>query len=225
MQATATALTPQDPNFPDFDIVARGGLQLGYLVKLHANTQAAADALSALIGTDGGVAHIEGQYSLTATGTSWGSVSAQTGLLSSNTDTFGVGCSLIGYTFNAAGCGAGGYSLGLNFANGTQFLGGDGLDFYSGITLSADANAGPPGLGYAPGTLDAFIDPQIFFNAGLDLSQYSLSVGGVDSPLVPGGGGNGAGGVPEPATWGLMIVGFGGIGAAIRRRRRIAQFA
>ena len=24
---------------------------------------------------------------------------------------------------------------------------------------------------------------------------------------------------PEPATWALMIVGFGGIGAAVRRRR------
>ncbi len=29
-------------------------------------------------------------------------------------------------------------------------------------------------------------------------------------------------GVPEPATWGLMIVGFGGIGAVLRRRRHIA---
>ncbi|QKS01942.1 choice-of-anchor C family protein [Sphingomonas sp. CL5.1] len=27
------------------------------------------------------------------------------------------------------------------------------------------------------------------------------------------------GGVPEPATWGLMILGFGGIGAVMRRRR------
>lgn len=26
-------------------------------------------------------------------------------------------------------------------------------------------------------------------------------------------------GVPEPATWGLMVVGFGGLGAALRRRR------
>jgi hypothetical protein len=28
--------------------------------------------------------------------------------------------------------------------------------------------------------------------------------------------------VPEPATWGLMIVGFGGVGAMIRSRRRVA---
>jgi hypothetical protein len=27
-------------------------------------------------------------------------------------------------------------------------------------------------------------------------------------------------GVPEPATWGLMIVGFGGVGAMVRNRRR-----
>jgi hypothetical protein len=34
-----------------------------------------------------------------------------------------------------------------------------------------------------------------------------------DVPGAPGGG------VPEPASWALMIAGFGGIGAALRRRR------
>ncbi len=33
------------------------------------------------------------------------------------------------------------------------------------------------------------------------------------------------GGVPEPATWGLMIVGFSGIGAMLRRRRGMAALA
>jgi hypothetical protein len=33
------------------------------------------------------------------------------------------------------------------------------------------------------------------------------------------------GGVPEPATWGLMLVGFGGLGAMIRRRRSVALAA
>ena len=37
------------------------------------------------------------------------------------------------------------------------------------------------------------------------------------------GGGGGQGGVPEPATWAMMIVGFGGVGAIMRRRR--AAFA
>jgi hypothetical protein len=35
-----------------------------------------------------------------------------------------------------------------------------------------------------------------------------------------GGGNFSAAAVPEPATWGLMIVGFGGIGAVIRNNRR-----
>ena len=36
---------------------------------------------------------------------------------------------------------------------------------------------------------------------------------------------NGALGVPEPATWGLMLVGFGLIGATARRRRAAAVAA
>jgi hypothetical protein len=32
-------------------------------------------------------------------------------------------------------------------------------------------------------------------------------------------------GVPEPATWGLMLVGFGGLGAMMRRRRSLALAA
>ncbi len=32
----------------------------------------------------------------------------------------------------------------------------------------------------------------------------------------------GAGGVPEPATWALMLVGFGGLGAVMRSRRKFA---
>lgn len=30
------------------------------------------------------------------------------------------------------------------------------------------------------------------------------------------------GGVPEPATWAIMLVGFGGLGATLRQRRRVA---
>lgn len=34
-----------------------------------------------------------------------------------------------------------------------------------------------------------------------------------------------AGGVPEPATWTMMILGFGGIGAVLRRRRQAVALA
>ncbi|WP_293451435.1 PEPxxWA-CTERM sorting domain-containing protein [Phenylobacterium sp.] len=36
------------------------------------------------------------------------------------------------------------------------------------------------------------------------------------------GSGGAPGGVPEPATWALMLVGFGGLGSALRRRRAAA---
>jgi hypothetical protein len=34
-----------------------------------------------------------------------------------------------------------------------------------------------------------------------------------------------SGGVPEPASWALMIMGFGGVGALVRRRRNKSVFA
>lgn len=51
---------------------------------------------------------------------------------------------------------------------------------------------------------------------------------GLQSLLVTGtSGGNGSyagtlsfGAVPEPATWGMLIIGFGGIGMAMRRRQK-----
>lgn len=45
------------------------------------------------------------------------------------------------------------------------------------------------------------------------------------SEFVPGDGTFAAGGVPEPATWGLMILGFGGLGVKLRSRRRMAAAA
>ena len=44
-----------------------------------------------------------------------------------------------------------------------------------------------------------------------------------DSIVIQQGSGFAA--VPEPAAWGLMLVGFGGVGVAIRRRRATYAFA
>jgi hypothetical protein len=64
-----------------------------------------------------------------------------------------------------------------------------------------------------------------FFGAtpGDSLGSFSaVSTGSFASDLATNGGG---GGVPEPITWALMLVGFGGIGTAIRRDRRKARLA
>lgn len=224
--ATAVAMTPQDPAFPGFDLVARGDIGATYLVGLHADSQAAADQLSALLSRSGAIAVIDGSWSLTATGASWGSVVARTGLDPLDPSLAGLfyrACSPISYFSTPAGCGSGTYRLALNFVNGSAFADGDPLDFYSQISLSAEANAGPPGLGYYPGTFDAYIDPTITFSSALDLSHFSLSVGGKSSQIAQGDIGSGA--VPEPAAWALMIAGFGFAGGVLRRRRALGLHA
>jgi hypothetical protein len=45
----------------------------------------------------------------------------------------------------------------------------------------------------------------------------TFNVGPVEVPI--------SGAIPEPATWGLMILGFGGVGAMIRRRKSDMAFA
>ena len=62
-------------------------------------------------------------------------------------------------------------------------------------------------LGDYPGTATAFVDPMITVPEG-----YTL----VLSPGISQG-------VPEPATWATMLVGFGAVGALARRRRAAAR--
>lgn len=51
--------------------------------------------------------------------------------------------------------------------------------------------------------------------ANTDFGTFTLTIDGPGDII----GGAGGGGVPEPATWAMMIFGFAGIGAALRRRR------
>jgi hypothetical protein len=64
------------------------------------------------------------------------------------------------------------------------------------------------------GVFSASIDPTISLATGLADEGYTLQV---EPDALPTTGG--AGGVPEPATWALLILGFGAVGAAARRRR------
>jgi len=85
-----------------------------------------------------------------------------------------------------------------------QFLAGFGFAYANATCTGLGANPCSQGLvGNTPG---ATISGQI-------TGGVSFDSGGLQ------------GGVPEPTTWALMILGFGGVGAAVRARRRTALAA
>lgn len=70
--------------------------------------------------------------------------------------------------------------------------------------------------GPSPLTLDSNLvgGKNVFFTVDVAAVKDGVTrTGNVGATLVPGG-------VPEPTTWALMILGMGGMGAALRRRRR-----
>jgi hypothetical protein len=113
-----------------------------------------------------------------------------------------------------------------NFFNAT------GYDSYLGIHQNAfnPANGLQNAIAYSDdfnGTLDggfsnlALVAGVSYFaiSSGFDntdFGAYRLTIDGPGNILPIGGGGPG---VPEPATWAMLIFGFAGIGAALRRRR------
>ena len=89
------------------------------------------------------------------------------------------------------------------------------------VFLSASASAQGINADYEPvfRSSRAFADP--YFNIDPDFLAanrgFSLAFSpGVGNTLAPPGGA-----VPEPATWAMMIAGFGAAGSAIRSRRRV----
>ena len=59
------------------------------------------------------------------------------------------------------------------------------------------------------------------FDAASGLT-YNVAAKDAFGPTCTGDcGGGGQGSVPEPATWAMMIMGFGGVGALMRRRRTV----
>jgi hypothetical protein len=109
-------------------------------------------------------------------------------------------------TITGAGGAPGGGSGAANFSS----AGGGTLTFTS--DLENFSNLVPGSEGFALNLLTA-------------LPQFHAASGSVLDSFTANGGGNfsfDTAGVPEPATWGLMIAGFGGMGMVLRARRRPA---
>lgn len=98
------------------------------------------------------------------------------------------------------------------------------------IVSGHDFGAVGPGaynwLGGDPGENSLPIDANVFISKGAQSATHTFSdvYGDYDSQtgMEQLGTMTLNGGVPEPATWGLMMLGFGGIGAAMRASRKVA---
>jgi PEP-CTERM motif-containing protein len=108
------------------------------------------------------------------------------------------------------------YTLGFGFNPGggpDEFAGYDYVRLqvlWDGVVVE-DLGGGP--LGWTDFTLDGLIATSDATT--LTFRGYAAAMSGVDNVSVTAS----AAAVPEPASWALMISGFGAAGAALRRRR------
>jgi hypothetical protein len=87
----------------------------------------------------------------------------------------------------------------------TASIGSKSLTDLFSFTWTYDA-VGANGEGLSPGAFNALIDMRVG-------KMWFVSSQSLQPAVFP------AGGVPEPASWSLMILGVGAAGAALRRRR------
>ena len=127
-----------------------------------------------------------------------------------------------------------------NITLGTITTGGAGNATLDGITLDLVVNSLPGGAGSLPGGNIMGVLTGTSSNASITWSSGGVQLGNfiytvTNSPLslVPPTASGPAGpgttsiqgfvaSVPEPATWAMMLMGFGAIGFAMRRRRSTA---
>lgn len=117
-------------------------------------------------------------------------------------------------------CGNDNFQCGDTHFSGMVSVSAVGIDFLpegviSPLTAYNTVQLTARSLSQDGSSAQAFADPLITIDPSTpDAGDYVV--------LVSTGFGNadlGGGGVPEPATWGLMLIGFGGLGAVVRARR------
>ncbi len=131
---------------------------------------------------------------------------------------------------------AAGFDTGFSFVYSDPFAVGTTVNVYDGLngmgSLLTSATL--------PGTPQAGCDATIADGANYcPFNSYSVAFSGIAKSVVfggptnrqvfddftfgsvtVGGGGEDVSAAPEPAAWGMMLAGFGAIGATLRRRRR-----
>ena len=119
-------------------------------------------------------------------------------------------------TFSLAGLNAATASISGTWGadnSGTIFLNGVG----TGITVASF------------GTLTAFNIAPGFFVAGLNTLEFEITDSGAPTAFrvddLRGSADPLAGAVPEPASWAMMMLGFGLVGSALRMRRQVSVIA
>lgn len=100
-------------------------------------------------------------------------------------------------------------SGGLYIDNGSLVSSVSGIGPFTSVTLSALSSLGTSGFGAS----------NVTFNSGAAaVSWKNLTFHRGDTVILDVN----SGAVPEPATWAMMLTGFGAIGYGMRRRRKVA---
>ncbi|WP_293906105.1 PEPxxWA-CTERM sorting domain-containing protein [Phenylobacterium sp.] len=108
----------------------------------------------------------------------------------------------------------------------------DGMFIFDNVVWAAAPHFSNPGLFFAAASGDEYnlfsdnATTYELYRAHAGVGYLDHSVGSVAAALIPphaplDPGDIGTAGVPEPATWTMLILGFGAVGVALRRRRPV----
>jgi hypothetical protein len=222
--ATVFADFTPDAASPDFRWVQSAALTGGHLFTVNAAADATAQAVDAhfsfLDAVHGALVFLPVDFMLDAT-VADGTPAASLGPLVSQGGVDGT----FSFIYGGPSTVIDGFSLVSGVTNllSGSFVGGriTGLGHSGSVNLTTLGGA----LTYAS-DLGTFSGQDEFaFNLLDAVPGFGATAGHSLSPFVANGGGNFSAGVPEPASWALLILGFGGIGATLRSRRSAALAA